>query len=524
MHSPTLASIPPEVLTDNILLRLPLRDLIAISACDKYLAILCNSDALWQRKLRLDYDFTVPRDRPLENVSLKTVYQRIGSPRLFVWKCEHITHPVPSHRDFCELKVDRRVVSLVATHSAFYALDDEGKLYAWGEKVHWRRLLTYKFPFGSEVLPVHIKLPTPIRAISCGSIWITAIDTFSHVWFIPDWKQAYRIVNPMLEQLSSEAQVAQVESGWRFIAILTRSGELHVVQPRSGIPNPGQNLELNGSIIWNTPLRLATMPPLPNLPAINVGEEEALSPKLVKIAASEATIIGLTDQGHVLQLSIPVAVGESILFEALECGKIQWEYLPFLSEVEKVRTDPMYSPPETEFEKMDPWTQHVTRFSRVFGRCPPPPYGFLQMPPRIVPTPPCILKISEIFISDNDICAYSTGPSSTILIGSTGMRASDRAEVFPAHQNRPVAHFARTEHTAAFLTPQGKIMGWERTARGKYADEPSMMTIPDSTKGWLFLSITAAGCHFSGLAIEWEELDADTTNAYESASEDEGDD
>lgn len=73
------------------------------------------------------------------------------------------------------------------------------------------------------------------------------------------------------------------------------------------------------------PLRL---PELPRLPALKTGD--SVEPQLVKIAAGDHFIIGLTDCGHVLKLNLgdinnPDAIKElTLLFQQKRRG---WEYV-----------------------------------------------------------------------------------------------------------------------------------------------------------------------------------------------------
>jgi SCF-associated factor 1 len=73
------------------------------------------------------------------------------------------------------------------------------------------------------------------------------------------------------------------------------------------------------------PLRLPELPPLPTLKA-----EEVPQPRLVKIAAGDQFIVGLTDGGHVLKLDVsdvnsPNAIKElALLFQQRVRG---WEYV-----------------------------------------------------------------------------------------------------------------------------------------------------------------------------------------------------
>lgn len=76
------------------------------------------------------------------------------------------------------------------------------------------------------------------------------------------------------------------------------------------------------------PLRLPELPPLPALKA-----GEASQPRLVKIAAGDQLIVGLTDGGHVLKLDVsdinnPNAIKDlALLFQQRIRG---WEYVSAL--------------------------------------------------------------------------------------------------------------------------------------------------------------------------------------------------
>jgi len=135
-----------------------------------------------------------------------------------------------------------------------------------------------------------------------------------------------------------------VECGWTFSAALSSSGTAFVWNPLEGaVGNAAsqrdtefdnapdedmKGMEVDGVIkcyTWTLegiePLRL---PELPHL------DSEATHPRLVKIAAGDQFIIGLTDGGHVLKLDLtdinqPNAIKElGSLFQKRLRG---WEYV-----------------------------------------------------------------------------------------------------------------------------------------------------------------------------------------------------
>ena len=146
-----------------------------------------------------------------------------------------------------------------------------------------------------------------------------ALDTDSTVWTFEEWGNPTRLVSPSLDCSSPETTPIQAECGLSFCAVLTESGDVYVwwpdsdtfdglrweaaatrVRPVSGgtiIPCRTKELKMD-------PIKLSALPDLPDLPDTGLsGEERGRETRLIKIAASYESLIGLTNKGHVLKLN-----------------------------------------------------------------------------------------------------------------------------------------------------------------------------------------------------------------------------
>ena len=181
---------------------------------------------------------------------------------------------------------------------------------------------------------------------------MTALDATSQVWTFTSWGRPFRLDSLLVDKSSPDTTPVQVESGWSFSSILTESGDVLVYWPGSGSfqevidekmeeldssdderfkaatqarpaeaePNvvPCHSWALHGA----DPVRL---PPIPasNLPVLgyaglsqDILDQETM---LVKIAALDNNIIGLTNKGHVLRY------GQ--LYDEEEYLTGRWEYV-----------------------------------------------------------------------------------------------------------------------------------------------------------------------------------------------------
>lgn len=202
---------------------------------------------------------------------------------------------------------------------------------------------------------------------SCSRLHSAALTTSSGVVIFVSWGRPFLLSSPLLSDTSAATTPVQVEGGWDFTAILTKSGDVYVCWPRSGrmsrkvflknrILNdnegaPARAIEKDGGIpcypwtlccnkgmqgrddqehipdgeeaqdlIKLPDLPLYDLPDLgPSLPG--VGEPED-SVSLVKIAALDRLIIGLTNKGHVVRFGATGGLEDE---DQVRHG--QWEYV-----------------------------------------------------------------------------------------------------------------------------------------------------------------------------------------------------
>jgi len=151
------------------------------------------------------------------------------------------------------------------------------------------------------------------------------LDTNSTVWNFRSWGRPFRLVSPLLDCSSPETTPIQIECGWAFSTVLTKSGDVYAWWP---FGDAFEDLyeetmakldedESTKAIVsddetvipcytWEIkvdPTKLPILPDLPYLPATGLPAEEwRKETKLIKIAASDNCLIGLTNKGHVLKI------------------------------------------------------------------------------------------------------------------------------------------------------------------------------------------------------------------------------
>lgn len=162
------------------------------------------------------------------------------------------------------------------------------------------------------------------------------------------WGRPARLVAPVFNGSEPESTVVQVEAGWDVCAFLTQTGDAYVVFPFHGsfdaeaeahIPRPNapgvqREIVRRGDELpcecWDVEHHPTKLPPLPaNLPVLHPktdAEAKEAPPKLVKIAAGDHFVVGLTDGGHVLKLDLP-ADNETGLRQLITRGDLQWDYV-----------------------------------------------------------------------------------------------------------------------------------------------------------------------------------------------------
>jgi SCF-associated factor 1 len=127
----------------------------------------------------------------------------------------------------------------------------------------------------------------------------------------------------MLDCTSPETTPIQAESGWSFSSILTQSGDVLVFWPSEGeigrlIEEENSAMDERGDcnaygtddhcipcVTWSLradPMGIPHIPQLPELESTGISQEEkSETTTLIKIAAFDNHLIGLTNKGHVLK-------------------------------------------------------------------------------------------------------------------------------------------------------------------------------------------------------------------------------
>jgi SCF-associated factor 1 len=148
------------------------------------------------------------------------------------------------------------------------------------------------------------------------------LDSKGQVWTFVNWGRPFRLDTPMLDCSSPETTPMQAESGWSFCSILTQSGDVLVFWPFSGevgrrYDEEEEAMNERGDchayatsdhripcVAWAMradPLRIPHIPQLPELNDTGISQEEkSKETTLIKIAAFDNHLIGLTNKGHVL--------------------------------------------------------------------------------------------------------------------------------------------------------------------------------------------------------------------------------
>ncbi|KAH7913836.1 regulator of chromosome condensation 1/beta-lactamase-inhibitor protein II [Hygrophoropsis aurantiaca] len=440
-----LAEIPIEVLLDNFLPWLAIPDLLHLGSTNRFFTSLCNDETFWKRKLQADFNYS---DESTARISgWKLIYKGLSRPRSFVWgesskgrlglnkfpRSNIGDVPFPT-----ELHIARgvRIVSLSAAGMSFFALDSEGRVYVWGTLDGTSFALLgdgYNEAGQKAMTPLKLKLPSATRSISCGRLHATTLDENSDVWIFLSWGHPFRLCSPYLDKSSEDTTPLQVTSGWRFSAVLTMSGNVLIwrpfdneIQERVAVEN-GQMTDLGIKILavddiiqcktWDlttSPFRLPEVPRLPPLGGASADEPV----QIIKIAALENGLIGLTNQGHVLKFSVT---------GGLQAAHERWEYLPNFSEIEKIK-------------------DHTAYASDL--------------------KPPRTLRITHISAQYRTFVAYSPGPESVVLMGSGDAHEHFQPTILPTLQNKDIISVVLGDYHFGALTSTGKLLTWGAYSRG----------------------------------------------------------
>ncbi|KAA1469035.1 RCC1/BLIP-II [Dentipellis sp. KUC8613] len=456
---PTLTDLPVEVLLDNLIPLIPIRDVSRLARTNKFFAILCADDMLWKKKCQEDFNFT--GSETARTSGFMRLYRGLSRPRIFVWgenRNGRLGNPVLAHHEYqravfqpSELTIPGvRIVSLVAGGMSFHALDSEGNMYVWGTLDGEGQMALnsegFSIPYKSALTPHKLLLPEPIRSISCGRLHTMALDSKSQVWTFLSWGRPFLLRSPLLDCHAPDTTPLQVECGWAFSSVLTKSGDVLVYWPFGGTITAlvrAKMAEMNAEGDKNAygregiiacapwalevdPVRLPAIPSLlPTLPDSGLNAERlAEETRLVKIASFDNYIVGLTNKGHVLKYG-PLSDETSFT----QSG-VRWEYLPNFSEAARVAEDPAFSAEGSQLEA--PKTMLINHISAHF----------------------------ETFV------AYSTGASSIILMGDTSSTPSSAPKINPHLQARNIISIVLGDYHFAALTAAGQLLTWGAYSQG----------------------------------------------------------
>ncbi|KAI0251809.1 RCC1/BLIP-II [Lactifluus subvellereus] len=454
-----LADIPVEVLLDNLLPFSQVRDVLSLGSTNKYFAALCADDTFWKRKCQEDFNFT--SQETARQSGWKNLYRGLNHPRVFVWGerrngrlgrkefPKDIGRYTPGIPYPIEVRIPgSRVVSLVAGGMSFHALDSKGTMYVWGTLNGESADLNsegFSVKYKQAPVPHKLLMPDPIRTISCGRMHTMVLDSKDQVWTFVNWGRPFRLDTPMLDCGSPETTPMQAESGWSFCSVLTQSGDVLVFWPFSGevgrrYDEQEAAMDERGDyhayatsdhcipcVTWALRADPLMIPPIPQLPELeNTGisrEEKSKMTTLIKIAAFDNHLIGLTNKGHVLKF------GDLSNEESFD-RSTRWQYLENFSELSKVVAHPAFRNEGTGVE-----------------------------------IPSC-LRITHITAHFETFVAYSTGSSSIILMGDVRTNPDSQPKIIPELQNRSVISIILGDYHYGALTSDGQLFTWGQYSSG----------------------------------------------------------
>jgi len=155
---------------------------------------------------------------------------------------------------------------------------------------------------------------------SCGRLHATTLDENLHVWIFLSFGRPFKLITSFLDASSASASPYQVLSGWSFSAVLTKAGDVYVWFPwgeqmareisehNSTMDEEGQEVRESekgviSCVTWELEHDPHKLPSLPLLPSLTPGPH-VKDTHLIKIAALEHHIVGLTNYGHVLKIHL----------------------------------------------------------------------------------------------------------------------------------------------------------------------------------------------------------------------------
>lgn len=238
-----------------------------------------------------------------------------------------------------------------------------------------------------------------------------SLDANSTVWNFRSWGRPFRLVSPSLDCSSPKTTPAQIECGWVFSTILTRSGDVYAWWPfeepfegkyrqamaeldkdestKAIVPDGETVIPCHTWEMVQDPFKLPVLPDLPDLSTTGLSEKERKKEtKLIKIAAFDTCLVGLTNKGHVLKID-GLADEDSVQIWRYVSRNAQmiWDpfsshdpQLPSYSEINKVKEHPAFctttdhdgqeKPPQVQLSTDTMCITHVGYVaSRLFGFC-----------------------------------------------------------------------------------------------------------------------------------------------------------
>ena len=78
-----LQELPVEVLLDNILPVLPIRDVLALGEVDRRFHDVVDDETFWKR--RCDVDFNFSGARTARTSGWKRIYKGLSNPKVYAW-------------------------------------------------------------------------------------------------------------------------------------------------------------------------------------------------------------------------------------------------------------------------------------------------------------------------------------------------------------------------------------------------------------------------------------------------------
>ncbi|OXM80887.1 SCF-associated factor 1 [Cryptococcus neoformans Bt63] len=286
---PTLTDLPSEVILEQLLPLLPLKDVLRLSQVNHQLHSLTLDPSYWRHKTTSDFAFSPSSHPPFPSPDWwRRVYFGLLQPRAFVWGSSNnsrlggaennkgarkfgsfvdcpaeiwlneresggqkwtgslkdslvgLTHGVAGDAPSAIGGVG--VVELHAGGWSFTARCSDGSVWVWGQldgRTMSFRERNWENKYCTVPQPTRIPLPCRAEAISAGRSHLLILDSDNLVWELTAWGLAY---HHTATELTSPAHygtnrhpphVIQLSTGWTHSAALTSGGTIYTWFPFS---------------------------------------------------------------------------------------------------------------------------------------------------------------------------------------------------------------------------------------------------------------------------------------------------